>query len=208
MNSQEREQALLRLIDSYRDQSCRQLRDEAHAKAREILRRAYVKARSTLHQRVLAERSRAEGIIQVAEAERATRLRRWVERHDAELLSAAWPRLREALLARWTAPGTRNAWVDAHLAQAIALLPSGRWRVRHGLDWPDDERAAAVVRIQAASGESPELTADPRIAAGLVLASGGAVLDASLDGLLHDRGRIEARLLALWQASAPDEAAS
>jgi vacuolar-type H+-ATPase subunit H len=208
MNSREREQALLRLIETYRDQACQKLRDEARAKARELISQAYAKARSTLHQRVLAERSRAEEIIQVAEAERATRMRRRVELRDAEVLAAGWPRLREAMLARWVAADTRQAWVDAHLAQAIALLPPGQWQVRHPSGWPADEQELAVSRIQDANGRPPVLIADPEVAAGLILSSAGAVLDASLDGLLRDRGRIESRLLALWHAKAAEEGAS
>jgi hypothetical protein len=39
--------------------------------------------------------------------------------------------------------------------------------------------------------------ADGSLEAGLIVACGGAVLDASLEGLLKDRTRIESRLLAL-----------
>ncbi len=205
MKTQEREQALLRLIEQYRDQACRQLRDAARARASELIRRAYAKARVTLHQRVLAERSRAQGIIQVAEAERATRLRRRGEQRDAAVIDAAWPRLREAMLARWSAAETRRIWVDTHLTQALALLPPGQWRVRHAVDWPLDERAEATARIEVVSGRPPVLSADPQIPAGLILASARAVLDASLDGLLRDRERIEARLLALWHAPDADD---
>ena len=204
MNSQEREQALLRLIETYRDQACQTLREEARAKARELIRRAYAKARSTLHQRVLAVRSRAEQIIQVAEAERATRMRRRVELRDVEVLAAAWPRLREAMLARWAAAETRKAWAETYVGQAIALLPPGQWTIRHPRDWPAGEQDLAVSRVQEASGQPPVLIADPQVTAGLILSSAGAVLDASLDGLLRDRGRIEARLLALWHLPASD----
>ena len=205
MNSQEREQALLRLIETYRDQACQKLRDEARTRARELIQRAYAQARSTLHQRVLAERSRAEQIIQVAEAERATRMRRRVELRDAEVLTAVWPRLREAMLARWTAADARQTWVDAYLVQAIALLPPGQWTIRHPSGWPAGEQDRVVPRVQGATGQPPFLIADPQVAAGLILSSAGAVLDASLDGLLRDRGRIEARLLALWHMPGSDE---
>ena len=44
--------------------------------------------------------------------------------------------------------------------------------------------------------------------AGLVIESAGAVLDASLDGLLSARRRLEARLLALLSAARADDGAS
>jgi hypothetical protein len=49
-------------------------------------------------------------------------------------------------------------------------------------------------------GRALRFLADPGIAAGLIIEGGAAVLDASLDGLLADRQRLEARLLALLAA--------
>jgi F0F1-type ATP synthase delta subunit len=44
--------------------------------------------------------------------------------------------------------------------------------------------------------QAPHFRADGALTAGLVIEAGGAVLDASLEGLLRDRRRVEARLLA------------
>jgi hypothetical protein len=202
MNLAEREESLLRLVVEYREQECRRLLDAARTEAAELLAVTFKRERAHLHQRIVAERSRAQGRIQAARAERATR-ERWVhERTHASLLAAAWPRLREALLARWHAPRSRAQWVASHLDEALRALPRGRWSIRHAPEWGEDERRAPAARLAEALGEAPRMQTDGDIAAGLVIASGGAVLDASLDGLLRDRPRLEARLLALIEAQA------
>ena len=54
-----------------------------------------------------------------------------------------------------------------------------------------------MAEVGRALGQEPGVEADGNIVAGLVIECGGAVLDASLDGLLRDRPRLEGRLLAL-----------
>lgn len=202
MNLAEREESLLRLVADYREQECRRLLDAARAEAGALLAATYKRERAHLHERIVAERSRAQGRIQAAQAERATRERWLNERAHAELLAAAWPRLREALVARWREPRTRAHWVASHLDEALRALPGGRWSIRHAPEWDEQERREPVRRLAEALGEAPRLQTDGGIAAGLVIASGGAVLDASLEGLLRDRPRLEARLLALIVAQA------
>jgi hypothetical protein len=82
------------------------------------------------------------------------------------------------------------------LAEAHRRLPPGGWLVRHPVGWPQSERDDAAERIREAGGEA-ELSADSSIDAGLIVVGRGAVLDMSLGGLLGDRARIEARILAL-----------
>jgi hypothetical protein len=203
MNLAEREESLLRLVAEYREQECRRLLDAARTEAAELLAATFNRERAHLHQRIVAERSRAQGRIQAARAERATR-ERWVhERTHTDLLAAAWPRLREALLARWRVPRSRAQWVASDLDEALRALPRGRWSIRHAPGWGEDERRAPAARLAEALGEAPRMQTDGDMAAGLVIASGGAVLDASLDGLLRDRPRLEARLLALIEARTP-----
>jgi hypothetical protein len=60
-----------------------------------------------------------------------------------------------------------------------------------------DEWRTLASDLGAALGSAPRLVADGSLEAGLIVACGGAVLDASLGGLLKDRARIESRLLAL-----------
>lgn len=197
MNIEERERALLKLVEEERDKACRRLLAEADERAGALLRDAYRRERAALHERIVAERSRAEGILRAAAAERATAERRRGEQADARLLAAAWPGLRAQLAERWSDPDQRRDWVASTLEQALARLPHSGWTIRHAGGWPQAERAAAQARLAQAGVAAPALRADADLTAGLIVAAGGAVLDMSLEGLLRDRARIEARLLAL-----------
>ncbi len=200
MKTAQREAALIRLVEDYRDQECRRLLQEAESQARGLLHQAFRRERGNLHQRVVAERARAAGLIQAAKAERSTRERRRGEKGDAAMLDAAWPRLRACLLQRWADPTARRLWVGSHLDQALALLPAEEWVIRHADGWPAVEREQAVARVVGRGGARPQLQLDTDLQAGLIISAGGAGLDASIEGLLRDRARVEARLLALGRA--------
>jgi hypothetical protein len=197
MNTEERAQALLDLVADERDKACRQLMAEAAARAAAIKGDAYRRERALLHQRMVAERSRAEALLRAAAAEQSTAERRRGEQAHAALLAAAWPRLEAALLARWSEAETRRQWVDSALDQSWRRLPRTAWTIRHAGGWPEAERAAALAALRRDGLPEPAMRADKDLAAGLVVSAGGAVLDMSLAGLLQDRARIEARLLAL-----------
>ncbi len=196
MNIDEREQGLMKLVVEYREQECRRILAEAESRAAELRRQTYVRQRAALHQRVIAERPRAQSMIQAADAERVTRERRRGEQRDAALAAAVWPLLEEALLSRWTAPESRERWVHLALAEAGRRLPRGGWLLRHATNWPEPERAEAARRIEQQSGPA-RFIADSGIAAGLIVIASGAALDMSVTGLLRDRSRVEARMLAL-----------
>jgi len=197
MNLGERREALLRLVEDYREQECRRILASAQEEASELRRRAFAKQRAYLHSRVLAERSRIRDSIQGARAERATRQRWTSERRSLELLESAWPLVRERLLARWQVPEQRRHWTSTCLHRALVLLPHGPWIVRHAPQWPDEERRDALMELTEVLGQAPGIRCESGIAAGLIVESGKALLDASLEGLLRDRTRLEARLLVL-----------
>jgi hypothetical protein len=206
MNVEERAKGLLKLVETYRIQECRELIDRAKAEVREILRHAWRRERDHLHTSCEAERSRARALIQAARAERATRERSSGDRANAQLLSVAWPLLKQGLLARWADTEGREAWVAQALAGAQVALPVGPWLIRHAPDWPAPGRAAPCIALaqQLAERGAPPPTFEPDgdIGAGLVVESGSARFDASLAGLLQDRTRLEARLLSLLAGQA------
>ena len=199
MNLEEREQGLLKLVESYQVTECRAILEAARQEAVQLIGRTYRDERARLHQRVLAERTAARERIQAARAERDTRERAGGERANARILAIAWPRLEAALGARWREPTGRQAWVQGVVDQARRLLPKGTWTLRHAPDWPEEEWQALVTVLTAELGSEPRLVADGALSAGLMVEGAGAVLDGSLEGLLKDRGRIEARLLALLE---------
>jgi len=205
MKIEAREQALLQLVDDYRQRSCRRILDDAQRRSREMTALAYQKERAALHERVSAERTRAQGLIDAARAERATRRRRLREQQDQAVLTALWPALRRRLERQWADPAQRQHWIQGTLERAIKRLPKGAWVVRHAEGWPEAERVAQLQQIAAQTGATPSTRTDAGLSAGLVIESDGAVLDASLEGLISDRGQLEARALALWKARVIDD---
>ena len=204
MNLEQREQDLLKLVADYREQECGRILAEAEQSARDLLRQTFARERAGLHQGILVERARAHSLIRAAAAERTTRARRRGERSDAALVAAAWPRLVAALKARWANAETRARWVDHALSEAERRLPCGAWLVRYAQGWPEDERETARGRIEALCGAGARFQADVHVSAGLLIAADGAELDLTLEGLLRDRRRVEARLLALAKGRLPE----
>jgi hypothetical protein len=206
MNLEARTAALLARIADYRDDECRALLKAAEAEAQALLTRTWRAERARLHARVLAERAAALARIQAALAECDTRRRAKAEQTRAEVLGRAWPLLVERLVARWQDPGARGDWATAALNLARQSLPPGDWTIRHAPGGTDPEWAARGTALAEGIGALPRCMADPGLRAGLVIEAGGVRLDASLDGLLGDRPRIEARLLALLADGASDSA--
>lgn len=202
MNLEEREAALLKLVDHYREQECRRILEAARSEASELLRQAYRRERAHLHERVMAQRSRAQSRVQAARAERATRERSLGERTNHDLLDAAWPRLRAQLLACWRDANCRLRWVTGYLRQAVGVLPHGQWTIRHAVEWNASERRDLSAELEQRIGQVPRFQSDGSVEAGVVIECTGAVLDASLSGVMRDRAQLEARLLALLREGA------
>jgi hypothetical protein len=199
MNLEEREKGLLKLVEDYRERECKRILDAARGEAAELLRQKYRSERAQLHKRIVAERSRARSRIQAVRAEMATRDRWTSEQLYLDLLRAAWPLLRSRLLERWRHPDGRRQWAASYLQQAFGALPRARWTVRHAPELVASERLELVAGPTWGLEETPRFQTDGDIEAGLIIESAGAVLDASLEGLLKDRLRLEARILALLQ---------
>lgn len=197
MSLEERERGLLRLVAEQRDDACRRILAEAEQTAGEILRQTHRKERAHLHRRVLEERARIQARIQAVEAERVTRERRQQARSSAGILEQAWPLLQLGLQRRWQDTEGRRRWVGRCVRQALGSLPAGAWTVRHAPGWPAAEQQAVREELTRELGVEPQLRSDSSIEAGVIIDSGGACLDGSLRGLLADRQRLEARLLAL-----------
>jgi len=197
MSLEERERSLLNLVAEERDEACRRILAEVERAARETLRQTHRKERAHLHRRIVEERARIQARIQAVEAERVTRERRHQAQSSARILEQAWPLLQLGLQRRWQDAVGRRQWVARCVAQARRSLPAGAWTIRPAGAWPAAEQQAVREQLTQALGVEPQLRSDPDIEAGLIIDSGGACLDGSLQGLLADRHRLEARLLAL-----------
>jgi hypothetical protein len=205
MNLEEREQRLLDLVREYQERECRDLLEKARADARALLTQSSKRARAVVHTRILSERANVRERIHAANAERDTRLRVRAEQANLALIALAWPRLRVALQARWADPQTRQVWVDTVVQQASTRLPDVRWTLRHPPDWPQPECSALEQRLAVERACPARFVADGALSAGLVIEAEGASLDASIDGLLCDRRRVEGRLLAMLARHSSEE---
>jgi hypothetical protein len=195
VSSERQVRALLRIAEDYRAQSCSALLGAADAKSRRILQHAHAAARSRLRDALSDQRERLDAAIAEAETQLAVQHRVSTQKRLAAALQVSLPVLKQALHKRWWAPSTRALWVKQHLKVAAAVLPPTGWTIVHPPDWPQDEREEVRQRLQAQGIENPRFESDCALAAGIRVACGPNLLDASLDGLLADRAWIEGRLL-------------
>jgi hypothetical protein len=188
-------QALLGLVESHRARLCEEILGEANGRAQALRRQAYADARARMRQTFEEQRLLRRERIAAAEARLATQRRLHEQQRTAALLRLAWEQLPGELEALWRQPATRATWVDAVLAAARPRLPPGTWRIVHAADWPEGEQRLLAQTSGVVPEEAPHFEADPTIAAGLKVVSGGNVVDGTLEGLLADRTDFEAGLL-------------
>lgn len=187
---------LLQVVERNRDERCRVLLDEARTQARQLLQQAHREARERLHRTVLATRKEARQQLASAQAQRQTRLRLQRHRADEVLLARAWAPLGKQLLQRWERQDSRMLWIDNLIEQARSMLLGRHWKIEHPPGWPEPERAALASRLARELGAPPVFVAQAQIAAGLRICAGPACIDATQEGLLRARTRIEAMMLA------------
>lgn len=198
-------QAVDELVDHIRrtrEQRCEAILREASDEADRIVQQARRKARRRVHE--AAEKARADSWrrLRSARAQAETRLRQ--ARHAAthEALEMAWGELQDALRRRWQDEEARRIWFRAALAQAARMLPPGTWHLEHPAGWEPSEVADLIDEACSQQpGADVETAADDDMEAGLRLSCGGAVLDASLAGLLARPTRVQALLLAELEAT-------
>ena len=188
---------LLDVVAQHRDEKCAVIRANAEAEARTLLRTAWREARQRMHSENAETRRRVERALASHEAQQQTRARQQRQADDAVLLVAARAALQAALLQRWQQPASRQQWCEALVNAAATTLDGKAWTVEHPADWPMSEHDALLQHITSLCGKTPRLQAKADISAGLRICAEGTCMDATIDGLLHDRERIDAELLAL-----------
>ena len=190
-------EALLQRLAHEKESRCRRTLDDAREQAQSIVARAYQDARVRLRQAVAEER---KGLREAVAARRAEIETKSLKRRQAAMtvaLDRAWSQLEDALASRWQDATARMQWVDAaaRIASATLLEPD---ELLIELDDSLGEPAAAQVADRLAAQGLPR-AATQRIAGlgpGLRILAGPVRIDASLEGLLRSRSRIEAELLA------------
>ncbi|MBL8326792.1 MAG: hypothetical protein JNJ89_17705 [Rubrivivax sp.] len=204
-----RAQALLALVEHERARQCAVLLDEAQQAAGQQRAASRTEARQRLREAFADERARCEMRLAAARADLRTRQRAHAQRHLEAMLALAWQRLPQVLVQRWQDPATRAAWAAAAWTGAAQALPAGPWQVTHAPGWTEPERRGE--QDCAASAQPPRqllFACDSALGAGLRVAAGGNVLDATLAGLLADRAEIGGQLVGALQddAAAPPRA--
>jgi len=189
-------QHLLEKLDTHRQAHCEELLAQARGEAQVEIKHAYQNARRRVHEAVVNTRERTRLQLVSAAAKQKTRERQLRQQQDQALLEQAWQPLQELLLQRWQDPAARQQWIDQLLEQAAQVLVDTNWKIRHPPDWPGAERGAVESRLVQLHGYSPVFSAQPSIHAGLLIVADQTRVDGTIDGLLHDRSRIEALLLA------------
>lgn len=195
MSPGERAQALLDLIEQWREAECARLTAAAGEERARILHQAQREARQRVRATLEAERERARSTHRTAQARLSTAKRLHRQRAAAALLRQGWDRLPRALAERWARPGSRADWIECQLGLAHSGLAPADWTIHHGTDWGEADTARA--RDWAGRNDVAGLAfvADPRIDAGFRVEAAGVWLDATPEGLLSDRTDIEGRLL-------------
>ena len=200
MTIERRMQALLDIVEADRRTQLEAIMGEAKASAAVLLDEASGAAHDRMRQAFADERRQHEERVHAARANLQTRRRLAAQRRSSALLLLTWQRLPDALLARWRELETRRTWVADVVARARTSLPRVRWQIDHEPAWSPVERDELVAKVTPDVGAPPEFRADASIRAGLRIASGAAVIDCTLDGLLRDRAENGARLLAFFDA--------
>lgn len=194
--NQETLEHLLGVVNDSRDKRCTEVRDNAHDNAREIVAQAYTRARARLHRHVNTLREKYRVRVTSAVARNLSLLRRQNQKNDRAMLDVAWPQLREALLAQWHDPQARRSWLDAAVSKASSSLLSQHWHIEYPSKLDQHELERIKKDFSPGKGKKLKLIARDDIEAGIRISAHGTTVDASLDGLLHQRGLIEAELIA------------
>lgn len=196
-------EALIELIAETRNARSAEILAQAQDQARERIRAAFKEARQRVTRAIEAERTRAYSLLAVNAARLETHNRQRYQDAVQHMLSRARHRLDAALCTRWEQPASRRLWLKNLLEQALQKLPAAAWIIDHPVGWDSTEISHWNDKIQQRTGTAPTLRPDANMPAGLRIQAGGAGLDGSLNGLLADERRVQAKLLAQLEAALP-----
>ena len=203
MSIETRLDALLRLIEQYRDEHCARHRESAERDAAALVSSAWRGARERTRGVLEAERSRHAASVAREEAGLAIERRLAHQRGVRFALAQAWPRLETVLMQRWSDPAARRTWIEHHLESAVRLIAADAWAIEHSPDWGDEERGWISAWLDSHAPCVTTFSADAAIAVGFRVRAGHNLFDATLEGLLSDRVLIEGRLLDAMETSEP-----
>jgi hypothetical protein len=187
---------MLKLVEQHRLRRCREVLADAQVQAQALLRDAQHTARARMHAHIQMLKQERRQALALAAAELETTRRQYHNRCDYALIEAGMCQLEAALLARWQDGTGRRDWIEGLVQNALTRLPRESWKICHAPRWPQNEQRELGARLAPLLAGEPTFQAEAGIRAGLRVQSGTALLDGTLEGVLADRGAIEAQLLA------------
>jgi vacuolar-type H+-ATPase subunit E/Vma4 len=190
-------QHLVSVVERHRDEECSRAREAAREEARKLVAAAWGEAHARMHRDNAETRRRVQRTLDSADAQRQTARREQYQARNQALLADARKALHVELVRRWQRPESRELWCRQLVKQAATILQGKLWTVEHPAEWVESEREALAAHIVELCGEVPQLQTDTDISAGLRICTGGTCVDGTVAGLLRDRERIDAELLAL-----------
>ncbi len=172
------------------------LLDNATRDATKLVRRGRTANLRQLRSDIAEERRLHERAVQKERASQATASRQVLQGRDRERLLQGKELLRAALMKRWRRERSRWQWIEMLIGEAADVIESGRWIVQHPSDLTEADLKELSLAVMDVAGSPPELVMTEEMTAGLRIARSGAVLDASLEGLMAYEDVIESLLLA------------
>lgn len=193
--------AMLERVSQHRDRRVREIEANTSRETRAIVRGARTEARDNVHQAVVHERARIAQGLQQAEARAELEARTRAQQQTLTLLEHMWELIAAELEQRWRGESSRSAWVVAATENARTLLGARSWRIEYapGLSAADRRRSEELARAHSTC--EIEWQPAPQLRAGLRISTIGACLDATIDGLLVERGDVEAAFLCEYLAA-------
>jgi hypothetical protein len=187
---------LIGVVVENREQRCAEIRKTAQLQSGEIIKQARARVRERMHHHILLLREKYRERVSAAQARQQTLMRQHRQLADKECLASAWPLLTESLEHLWADPASRQAWLTAAITRASAILLKSSWNLEHPADFSDAEKKNLQQALAGSNVHSAKLTACDDIEAGIRIIVDGTVIDATLHGLLQQRTKIEAMLIA------------
>jgi hypothetical protein len=188
-------EGLLREIEQQAKDECRAVFEAAERESQVLVTQAYKNARRRTKEAIAELRREGDRRLARARAQAETEERQRFQQAAAEAIRQAWPLLAEALVARWSDPAARLAWIGSAARQARERMHGDGWHIEHPADLNADEQGHFRQALGVAD-DAVTFTLNRDIAAGIRIRATQAMLDASIQGLLADAHTIEALLLA------------
>jgi hypothetical protein len=191
--------ALLQEIEQQSREESRALLSAAEREAHAIVAQARTAARERMHEAIEGLRREGARRLARAQAQVETEARQHAQQRTVGVIARAWPLLADALLARWSDPAGRSAWISGVAYHARDRLLASTWTVEHPVDWGTEDQQ----RFSQSLGTrdvAVSFVADHNLNAGLRIKAAEATLDATAQGLLMDRSAVAGMLLAEMDA--------